>query len=65
MRFLKRDNKSFLISGNDAVEVPQKFDKLTEFILDKELCYRKILMAEFKDIPKNNILECIKNLLKI
>ena len=62
VKFLKRDNKSFLKSGNNEVLIPDQFEKLTEFILGKNYVTEKILMAEFKDIPKNNILECIKNL---
>ena len=62
VKFLKRDNKSFLKSGNNEVLIPAQFEKLTEFILSKNYVTEKILTAEFKDLPKNNILECIKNL---
>ena len=62
VKFLKRDNKSFLKSGNNEVLIPAQFEKLTEFILSKNYVTEKILTAEFKDLPKNDILECIKNL---
>ena len=62
VKFFKRDNQSFLKSGNNEVLIPEQFDKLTEFILSKNYVTEKILMNEFKNIPKNNILECIKNL---
>ena len=62
VKFLKRDNKPFLKSGNNEVLIPGQFEKLTEFILSKNYVTDKILMDEFKDLPKNNILECIKHL---
>lgn len=65
VKFFKRDNKSFLKSGNNEVLIPGQFEKLTEFILSKNYVTEKILMAEFKDIPKNNILECIKHLMNM
>ena len=62
VKFFKRDNQSFLKSANNEVLIPEQFDKLTEFILSKNYITEKILMNEFKNIPKDNILECIKNL---
>ncbi len=62
VKFFKRDSQSFLKSGNNEVLIPEEFEKLTEFILSKNYVTEKILMNEFKNIPKNNILECIKNL---
>ena len=52
VKFLKRDNKPFLKSGNNEVLIPGQFEKLTEFILSKDYVTEKILMAEFKDHPK-------------
>ena len=62
VKFLKRDNKSFLKSGNNEVLIPDQFEKLTEFILSKNYVTEKILTNEFENIPKENIVECIKNL---
>ncbi len=62
VKFFKRDNQSFLKSGNNEVLIPEQFEKLTEFILNKDYVSEKILIDKFKNIPKNNILECIKNL---
>ena len=60
--FLDYFNKSFLKNDNNEVLIPDQFEKLTEFILNKEYVTEKLLMVEFKDIPKEHILECIRNL---
>ena len=62
VKFFKRDNQSFLKSGNNEVLIPEKFEKLTEFILSKNYVTEKILMNEFKNIPNESIVECIQNL---
>ena len=62
MKFHRRDNKSFLKSDNNEVLIPDQFEKLTEFILKKEYITEKLLTFEFKNIPKKDILECIKSL---
>ena len=62
VKFHRRDNKSFLKSDNNEVLIPDQFEKLTEFILKKEFVTEKLLTLEFKNIPKKDILECIKSL---
>ena len=62
VKFHRRDNKSFLKSDNNEVLIPYQFEKLTEFILTKEYITEKLLTFEFKNIPKKDILECIKSL---
>ena len=62
MKFHRRDNKSFLKNDNNEVLIPDQFEKLTEFILKKEYITEKLLTLEFKNIPKKDILECIKSL---
>ena len=62
VKFHRRDNKSFLKSDNNEVLIPDQFEKLTEFILKKEYITEKLLTFEFKNIPKKDILECIKSL---
>ncbi len=62
VKFHKRDNKSFLISGSNEVLVPSKFEKITEFIFSKQYITEKLLMSEFKDISRKEIIECINNL---
>ena len=62
VKFHRRDNKSFLKSDNNEVLIPDQFEKLTEFILKKEYITEKLLTLEFKNIPKKDILECIKSL---
>lgn len=62
VKFHRRDNKSFLKSDNNEVLIPNQFEKLTEFILKKEYITEKLLTLEFKNIPKKDILECIKSL---
>ena len=63
--FEKKDNKSYLISGKNAVEVPQKYSQLTEYILDKEFVTYNLLLEEFKDTSKKVINECLENLSKM
>ena len=65
VRFEKKDNKSYLISGKNAVEVPQKYSQLTEYILDKEFVTYNLLLEEFKDTSKKVINECLENLSKM
>ena len=62
VKFHRRDNKSFLKSDNNEVLIPDQFEKLTEFILKNEYITEKLLTLEFKNIPKKDILECIKSL---
>ena len=62
VKFHRRDNKSFLKNDNNEVLIPDQFEKLTEFILKKEYITEKLLTLEFKNIPKKDILECIKSL---
>ena len=52
VKFLKRDNKSFLKSGNNEVLIPDQFEKLTEFILSKNYVTEKILILNLKTFRK-------------
>ena len=62
VRFEKRDNKSFLISGTNSVEVPKQYCDLTQYILDREFITDRIILKEFKNTSKEIITECIENL---
>lgn len=62
VRFEKKDNKSFLISGKNSVEVPRQYCDLTQYILDREFVTDRLILTEFKNTPKEIIRECIENL---
>ena len=62
VRFEKKDNKSFLISGKNSVEVPKKYCDLTQYILDREFVTDSLILTEFKNTSKEIITECIENL---
>ena len=65
VRFEKKDNKAFLISGKNSVEVPKQYCDLTQYILDREIVTDRLILTEFKDISKEVIRECIENLTKM
>ncbi len=65
VRFEKKDNKSFLTSGKNSVEVPKQYSDLTQYILDREFVTDRLILTEFKDISKEVIRECIENLTKM
>ena len=65
VRFEKKDNKSFLTSGKNSVEVPKQYSDLTQYILDREIVTDRLILTEFKDISKEVIRECIENLTKM
>ena len=62
VKFEKKGNKAFLISGDNVVEIPNQFIEITEYILNKEHITDKNILAEFKNIPDSIIYECIENL---
>ena len=62
VKLQKKGDQSFLISGNNHVAIPNKYQKLTEFILNREFVSEKLLFAEFKNTPDNIIYECLENL---
>ena len=62
VRFEKKDNKSFLISGKNSVEVPKQYCDLTQYILDREFVTDRLILTEFKNTSKEIITECIENL---
>jgi hypothetical protein len=62
VRFEKKDDKSFLISGKNSVEVPKQYCDLTQYILDREFVTDRLILTEFKNTSKEIITECIENL---
>ena len=60
--FEKKDNKGFLISGKNSVEVPKQYCDLTQYILDREFVTDRLIFTEFKNTSKEIIKECIENL---
>ena len=62
VRFEKKDNKSFLVSGKNSVEIPKQYSALTQYILDREFVTDKIILKEFKNTSKEIITECLENL---
>ena len=62
VRFEKKDDKSFLISGKNSVEVPKQYCDLTQYILEREFVTDRLILTEFKNTSKEIITECIKNL---
>ena len=62
VKFQKKGKQSFLISGKNEVAIPNQYLELTEFILSKECVSEKLLFAEFKNISKSLIYECVENL---
>ena len=62
VRFEKKDNKSFLVSGKNSVEIPKQYSALTQYILDRESVTDKIILKEFKNTSKEIITECLENL---
>ena len=65
VRFEKKDNKSFLISGKNSVEVPKQYSDLTKFILNREFVTDRLILTEFKDIQEEVIRECVENLINM
>ncbi len=61
----KKEDVLFLINFKNKVEVPNKFSKLTEYILQQEFFTYKILVNKFKSTPINIINECLDNLKKM
>ena len=62
VRYEKKDDKSFLISGKNSVEVPKQYCDLTQYILDREFVTDRLILTEFKNTSKEIIIECIENL---
>ena len=62
VRFEMKDNKAFLISGKNSVEVPKQYCELTQYILDREFVTDRLIFTEFKNTSKEIIKECIENL---
>ena len=62
VRFEKKVNKSFLISGKNSVEVPKQYCDLTQYILDREFVTDRLILTEFNNTPKEIIRQCIENL---
>ena len=62
VKFIKRGDQSFLISGKNEVTIPEQYKKVTEFILNRELVTEKLLLTEFKNVPENIVYECLENL---
>jgi len=62
VRFEIKDNKAFLISGKNSVEVPKQYCELTQYILDREFVTDRLIFTEFKNATKEIIKECIENL---
>ncbi len=65
VRFEKKDNKSFLISGKNFVEVPKQYCDLTQYILDREFVTDRLIFTEFKNTSKEIITDCIENLINM
>ncbi len=65
VRFEKKDNKSFLISGKNFVEVPKHYCDLTQYILDREFVTDRLIFTEFKNTSKEIIIDCIENLINM
>ena len=65
VKFEKKSDKSYLRSGNDVVEVPYKFSKITEYILETKSVNNKALIRTFKNTPQKIIDECIESLKKM
>ena len=62
VKFIKRGDQSFLISGKNEVTIPDQYKKVTEFILNRKFVTEKLLLTEFKNVPENIIYECLENL---
>ena len=65
VRFEKKDNKSFLISGKNSVEIPKQYCDLTQYILNREFVTDRLILTEFKNTSKDIITECIENLINM
>ena len=65
VKFEKKSDKSYLKSGNNVVEVPDKYSKLTEYILETKSVNNKALIRTFKNTPQKIIDECIESLKKM
>ena len=65
VKFEKKGEKSYLKNGNNIVEVPYKFSKLTKYILETKSVNNKSLFKTFENTPTEIIEECIESLKKM
>ena len=65
IKFEKKGDKSYLKSGNNSVEVPNKFSKLTEYITEHKSVNNSSLAKVFKEISPEIISECVESLKKM
>ncbi len=65
VKFEKKGEKSYLKNGNNIVEVPYKFSKLTKYILETKSINNKALFKTFENTPTEIIEECIESLKKM
>ena len=65
VKFEKKGEKSYLKNGNNIVEVPYKFSKLTKYILETKSVNNKSLFRTFENTPPAIIEECIESLKKM
>ena len=62
VKFERRGEKAYLISDKNTVSIPEHFIKLTEFVFNRELVSDKLILNEFKNMPEDQVNECIENL---
>ena len=65
VKFEKKGDISYLTSGNNRVEIPNKFSKLIEYITDKKSVNSSLLSKVFKETPPEIISECVESLKKM
>jgi len=61
----KNSRDLFLTNGKDKVLIPNKYIEVTQFILNHKIIFREDILNNFKHLPKQLVLECITNLLKM
>jgi len=61
----KNNRDLFLTNGKDKVLIPNKYIEVTQFILNHKIIFREDILNNFKHLPKQLVLECITNLLKM
>jgi len=62
IKFFIKEDKSYLKSGKNVVEIPKKFSKLTEYILSQKSLNYKSISEKFKSTSSEIIGECLQNL---
>jgi bifunctional lysine-specific demethylase and histidyl-hydroxylase MINA len=61
----KNGNDIFLSNGKDKVLIPKKYIDISKFILDHDVIFEEDILNNFKNLPKELVLECITNLHKM